>query len=77
MRPPVPASNITKPGKVPKGTYKTQYFFAGQMTVIFDKGWAVVEDSTGEFASAENKNPDESISGKTCFRQHPTRGCNE
>ena len=50
--------NITEPGEVPKGTYKTEYFFAGQMTVVFDKGWAVGEDSTGEFASAENKNPD-------------------
>lgn len=50
--------NITKPGKVPKGTYKTAYFFGGQMTVVFDQGSAVVEDSTGEFASAENKNPD-------------------
>ena len=48
----------SEPGKVPKGTYKTEYFFAGQMTVVFDKGWAVGEDSTGEFASAENKNPD-------------------
>jgi hypothetical protein len=50
--------NITEPGKVPKGTYKTEYFFAGQMTVVFDKGWAVGEDSTGEFASAETKHPD-------------------
>ena len=64
-----------KPGKVPKGTYKTEYFFAGQMTVVFDKGWAVVEDSTGEFASAANKNPDlRVISGKTCFQHGTSRG---
>jgi hypothetical protein len=50
--------NLTEPGKVPKGTYKTVYFFASQMSVAFDKGWAVGEDSTGEFASAENKTPD-------------------
>jgi hypothetical protein len=50
--------NITEPGKVPEGRYKTKYFFAGQMNVVFDKGWAVGEDSTGEFSSAQNKNPD-------------------
>ena len=43
---------------MPKGSYQTQYFFAGQMTVVFDKDWAVGEDSTGEFASAETKTPD-------------------
>ena len=41
---------------MPEGTYTTEYFFAGQMKVVLDKGWAVGEDSTGEFASAENKN---------------------
>jgi hypothetical protein len=50
--------NITEPGKVPKGMYKTKYFFAGQMNVVFDNGWAVGEDSTGEFSSATTKNPD-------------------
>jgi hypothetical protein len=50
--------NFSEPGQVAKGPYKTQYFFAGQMKVTFDKGWTVGEDSTGEFASAENKNPD-------------------
>ena len=68
--------NITYPGNVPKGTYKTEYFFAGQMTVVFDKGWAVSEDSTGEFASAPNKNPDfRSFSGKTCIRHGTSKGC--
>jgi hypothetical protein len=38
--------------------YKTAYFFAGQMNVVFDKGWAVGEDSTGEFSSADTKTPD-------------------
>lgn len=41
--------NYTVPGKVPEGTYQTEYFFASQMNVVFDKGWAVGEDSTGEF----------------------------
>jgi hypothetical protein len=58
LRPQCLPRNFTEPGKVPKGTYKTKYFFAGQMTLVFDKGWAVGEDSTGEFSSAENKNPD-------------------
>ena len=52
------APNRTEPGQVPKGTYDTKYFFAGKMTVVFGQGWAVGEDSTGEFASAETKNPD-------------------
>ena len=50
--------NLTRPGKVPEGTYTTQYFFAGQMKVVFDKGWAVGEDSTGELLASANKNPD-------------------
>jgi hypothetical protein len=50
--------NLTEPGKVPVGTYETEYFFAGQMKVVFEEGWAVGEDSTGEFASAANRNPD-------------------
>jgi hypothetical protein len=50
--------NFSEPGQVAKGPYKTQYFFAGQMQVTFDKGWTVGEDSTGEFSSAANKTPD-------------------
>ena len=50
--------NITHPGKVPKGRYKAVYFFAGQMTVVFDEGWEVGEDSTGEFSSDQTKTPD-------------------
>ena len=50
--------NFSEPGKVPQGPYNTEYFFAGQMEVTFEKGWAVGEDSTGEFASADNKSPD-------------------
>ncbi len=54
--------NFTEPGKVPEGTYTTEYFFAGQMTVVFNKGWAVGEDSTGELlASPANKNPELSV----------------
>jgi|SRR5215207_6220773 len=45
----------SEPGRVPSGTYTTEYFFAGQMKVGFDNGWEVGEDSTGEFASAESK----------------------
>ena len=39
----------TVPGPVPAGKYKTRYFFAGQMTLTFPKGWVSGEDSTGEF----------------------------
>jgi hypothetical protein len=48
----------SEPGRVPNGTYTTKWFFAEQMKVVFDKGWEVGEDSTGEFASAESKNRD-------------------
>jgi hypothetical protein len=38
----------------------------------------VVEDSTGEFASVGNNNPDLRVfSGKTCFRQRASKDCNE
>ena len=37
------------PGTLPTGKYKTKYFFAGQMTLSFAKGWESGEDSTGEF----------------------------
>jgi hypothetical protein len=50
--------NFSEPGQVAKGPYRSRYFFAGQMKVTFDKGWTVGEDSTGEFSSAEKKNPD-------------------
>ena len=50
--------NITEPGAVPKGTYKTVYFFAGQMKLTFEDGWTIDEDSTGELSAAEAKHPD-------------------
>ena len=43
---------------MPNGTYRPKWCFAEQMKVDFDNGWEVIEDSTGEFASAESKNPD-------------------
>lgn len=60
---------------MPEGTYTTEYFFAGQMKVVLDKGWAVGEDSTGEFASAENKNAElRVIFWEDVFLQSTSRG---
>src|SRR3954447_10120004 len=50
--------NYTEPGRVPKSAYKAQPFFAGRMSVVFDRGWSVGEDSDGEFSSAEYRPPD-------------------
>jgi hypothetical protein len=49
---------LTQPGNLPAGNYQTRYFFAGQMTLSFAKGWFSDEDSTGEFAASPKKNPD-------------------
>jgi hypothetical protein len=49
------------PGNLPTGTYKTKYFFAGQMTLSFAKGWESGEDSTGEFNAWAKRNPDSRI----------------
>ena len=49
---------LTQPGNLPAGKYQTRYFFAGQMTLSFAKGWFSDEDSTGEFAASPKKNPD-------------------
>ena len=71
LRAPVPDTpNLTQPGKVPKGTYKTEYFFAGQMTVVFNQWWAVIEVSTGELAAVKRKETCEEMSflGKACIR---------
>ena len=53
--------NLTRPGNLPAGKYRTKYFFAGEMTLTFPKGWASGEDSTGEFAAWSKANPDSRI----------------
>ena len=49
------------PGSLPTGKYKTVYFFAGQMTVSFAKGWQSGEDSTGEFNAWAKRTPDSRV----------------
>lgn len=49
--------NFAEPGPVPAGRYATRYFFAGKMRVDFDRGWAVGEDSTGEFSASPSAHP--------------------
>lgn len=38
----------TRPGRLPNGTYQTEWFFGGYMTLTQDIGWSGLEDSTGE-----------------------------
>ena len=49
------------PGTLPTGKYKTKYFFAGQMTLSFAKGWESGEDSTGEFNAWAKRTPDSRV----------------
>jgi hypothetical protein len=52
---------LIEPGKLPSGKYETRYFFAGQMTFSFAKGWYSGEDSTGEFAAWPQKTPNAKV----------------
>src|SRR5580765_7901686 len=49
--------HLIEPGNLPAGKYKTRYFFAGEMTLLFAKGWFSGEDSTGEFWAQPKSNP--------------------
>ena len=53
--------HLSVPGTLPTGKYKTKYFFAGQMTLSFAKGWESGEDSTGEFNAWAKRNPDSRV----------------
>ena len=53
--------HLSAPGDLPTGKYKTAYFFAGQMTLSFAKGWESGEDSTGEFNAWAKRNPDSRV----------------
>ena len=48
--------HLIEPGNLPAGRYQTRYFFAGQMTLLFAKGWLSGEDSTGEFWASPKNN---------------------
>ena len=47
---------FTEPGSLPTGKYQTTNFFAGEMTLLFTKGWLSGEDSTGEFWASPRNN---------------------
>ena len=49
--------HLIEPGNLPAGKYQTRYFFAGQMKLLFAKGWFSGEDSTGEFWAQPKSNP--------------------
>ena len=48
--------HLIEPGNLPAGKYQTRYFFAGEMTLLFAKGWFSGEDSTGEFWASPKSN---------------------
>ena len=49
--------HLIEPGNLPAGKYQTRYFFAGEMKLLFAKGWFSGEDSTGEFWAQPKSNP--------------------
>jgi hypothetical protein len=48
--------NLAQPGFLAPGTYRTRFFFGGQMTLSFAKEWYSGEDSTGEFWASPKAN---------------------
>jgi hypothetical protein len=51
---------ITEPGDLPEGEYRTVWFFGGEMKLTFDDaGWTSREDSTSEFVASPLYAPDE------------------
>jgi hypothetical protein len=52
---------LTRPGKIPGGLYKTQWFFGGQMVITPGEPWSIHEDSTGEFALTLDAAPEDSV----------------
>jgi hypothetical protein len=49
--------HLIEPGNLPSGKYQTRYVFAGEMKLLFAKGWFSGEDSTGEFWAQPKSNP--------------------
>src|SRR5215212_7477969 len=73
------------PGRIPPGSYTTQYFFDGHLTVTFRKAWVSHEDQPVEFsAKPEVKQDGEGevkfwediipVEGKTFNRKHRAKG---
>ena len=60
----VPACNtpgLTRPGEIPEGPYKTQWFFGGQMVITTREPWSIHEDSTGEFGLMPDTAPENDV----------------
>jgi hypothetical protein len=60
----VPSCNppgLTRPGPIPEGPYKTEWFFGGQMVITPGEPWSIHEDSTGEFALTLDAAPVNSV----------------
>jgi hypothetical protein len=50
---------IIEPGDLPKGEYRTVWFFGGEMRLTFERGWTSTQDSSGEFRASPLYAPDE------------------
>lgn len=60
----VPVCNppgLTRPGSIPVGPYKTQWFFGRQMVITTREPWSIHEDSTGEFSLTLDATPENSV----------------
>ena len=59
----VPAcvQNLTSPGEIGPGPYKTIFFFGGKMHLRFNGAWTSKEDSTGEFNAMPNATPQNAL----------------
>jgi hypothetical protein len=60
----VPSCNppgLSRPGPIPEGPYKTQWFFGGQMVITPSEPWSIHEDSTGEFSLTLDAAPVNSV----------------
>jgi hypothetical protein len=60
----VPSCNqpgLVRPGSIPEGPYKAQWFFGGQMVVTPSAPWSIHEDSTGEFSLTLDATPQNSV----------------
>jgi hypothetical protein len=59
---PLCVTGLVRPGPLREGTYQTQWFFGGYMTIEMDGTWTGIEDSTGEFKIAPADDPEYGIS---------------
>jgi hypothetical protein len=76
-------SGGTDPGRIPPGSYTTQYFFDGHLTVTFRKAWVSHEDQPVEFSAKPEVKPEGEVKfwediipveGKTFELKHRAKG---